>query len=94
MGLNTSIKIAFKGAEVQRGLAKIKAGFAQLNKDGGKLFGSLIANSAKFAAILGPAVVGVGIAKIGLDALSAADGFTAQHSIIEISGICQQCRHK
>ncbi len=24
--------------------------------------------------------------------LSAADGFTAQHSIIEISGICQQCR--
>ena len=29
-----------------------------------------------------------------LDALSAADGFTAQHSIIEISGICQQCRNK
>ena len=29
-----------------------------------------------------------------LDALSAADGFTAQHSIIEISGMCQQCRHK
>lgn len=72
MGLNTSIKIAFKGAEVQRGLAKIKAGFAQLNKDGGKLFGSLIANAAKFTAILGPAVVGVGIAKIGLDALAAA----------------------
>ena len=26
-----------------------------------------------------------------LDELSASDHFTAQHSIIEISGICQQC---
>lgn len=29
-----------------------------------------------------------------LDALSASDQFTAHHSIIEISGICQQCRNK
>ena len=29
-----------------------------------------------------------------LDALAASDQFTAQHSIIEISGICQQCHHK
>lgn len=29
-----------------------------------------------------------------LDAISASDGFIAHHSIIEISGICQQCRNK
>ena len=29
-----------------------------------------------------------------LDALAASDQFTSQHSIIEISGICQQCHHK
>lgn len=29
-----------------------------------------------------------------LDELSASDDFTAHHSIIEISGICQQCRSK
>ena len=29
-----------------------------------------------------------------LDELSASDQFTAQHSIIEISGICQQCHNK
>ena len=29
-----------------------------------------------------------------LDALSASDNFSAQHSIIEISGTCQQCRNK
>ena len=29
-----------------------------------------------------------------LDALSASDQFTAHQSIIEISGICQQCRNK
>ena len=29
-----------------------------------------------------------------LDELSASDHFTAQHSIIEISGICQQCSSK
>ena len=29
-----------------------------------------------------------------LDALAASDQFTAHHSIIEISGICQQCHHK
>ncbi|MGB9190170.1 transcriptional repressor [Acinetobacter haemolyticus] len=29
-----------------------------------------------------------------LDELSASDQFTAHHSIIEISGICQQCRNK
>lgn len=29
-----------------------------------------------------------------LDQLSASDEFTAHHSIIEISGLCQQCRHK
>ena len=29
-----------------------------------------------------------------LDALAASDHCTAQHSIIEISGICQQCHHK
>jgi len=29
-----------------------------------------------------------------LDELSASDQFTAHHSIIEISGICQQCRNQ
>ncbi|RKG30694.1 transcriptional repressor [Acinetobacter tianfuensis] len=29
-----------------------------------------------------------------LDQLSASDAFTAHHSIIEISGLCQQCRLK
>ena len=29
-----------------------------------------------------------------LDALAASDDFSAHHSIIEISGICQQCRNK
>ena len=29
-----------------------------------------------------------------LDELSASDQFTAHHSIIEISGICQQCHNK
>ncbi|WP_180135243.1 transcriptional repressor [Acinetobacter sp. YH12070] len=29
-----------------------------------------------------------------LDELSASDGFTAHHRIIEISGTCQQCRSK
>ena len=29
-----------------------------------------------------------------LDALASSDDFTAHHSIIEISGICQQCRNK
>lgn len=28
-----------------------------------------------------------------LDSIAASDGFLAQHSIIEISGICQQCRN-
>ncbi|OTG86782.1 Fur family transcriptional regulator [Acinetobacter sp. ANC 4558] len=27
-----------------------------------------------------------------LESISSSDGFTAHHSIIEISGICQQCR--
>ncbi|ALH94642.1 transcriptional repressor [Acinetobacter equi] len=29
-----------------------------------------------------------------LDVISSSDGFTAHHSIIEISGICQQCQNK
>lgn len=29
-----------------------------------------------------------------LDAISSSDGFTAHHSIIEISGTCQQCHNK
>ncbi|WP_227548241.1 transcriptional repressor [Acinetobacter sp. RF14B] len=29
-----------------------------------------------------------------LDALAASDGFSSHHSIIEISGTCQQCQNK
>lgn len=72
MAISTKISLKFDGAAVKRGLASIKKQFSELNKRGGEMLGSLAGSATKMAAILGPAAIGVGIAKIGLDAVSAA----------------------
>lgn len=75
MAVSSTILLKFSGAAVQRGLAAIKKGFSSLNKEGGKMFTSLIGGAAKWAAILGPLAAGAAFTKLAMGASETASNF-------------------
>jgi len=84
MAVSSTIKLRFDGAAVQKGLASIKKGFAELASAGTSAFKSLFSPVAKLAALLGPAAVGAGMVKLAKDSSEAAANFENMKSQFEL----------